>query len=227
MLPELDVVMLWEASRGDRTLGTWIAFLDRCRELGVRIFDTSRGKMLDPGDARDYRGLAEDGVDAAYEADKSSMRTSRGLQSAAAEGRPTGTVTYGYERVYHDWTGAFVAQREHPRHGPIVREIVRRLGAGEALTAVARDLTVRGVPTPEGAATYVAEIARRHRRDEPAGRIAADLLRRRVLAMTAVEAEAVVAEVIDRVAGLSRDREPANVIAAELAERGAWAILPG
>jgi hypothetical protein len=34
-------------------------------------------------------------------------------------------------------------------------------------------------------------------------------------------------EVIDRVAGLSRDRESAHVIAAELAERGVWAVLPG
>jgi hypothetical protein len=226
MLPELDVVMLWEASRGDRTLGTWVAFLDRCRDLGVRIFDTSRGKMLDPQDARDYRGLAEDGVDAAYEADKISMRTSRGLQTAAQEGRPTSMVTYGYERVYHDRTGAFVAQREHPVHGPIVREIVQRLGKGEALTAVARDLTGRGVPTPEGAGTYVAEIGRRHRRDEPTRLIAADLVRRGVLAMGQTGAEALVDEVIDRVAGLSKDREPAHVIGLELAERGVWAVLP-
>jgi DNA invertase Pin-like site-specific DNA recombinase len=227
LLPQLDVVMLWEASRGDRTLATWIQFLDRCRDLGVLIFDTGHGKALDPANAREYRSLAEDGVDAAYESDKISMRTRRGLASAAEAGRPAASTTYGYERVYHDRSGAFVAQREHPVHAPIVREIIDRLGRGESRTGVAADLTRRGVPTPEGPAAYVEQIMRAKRRGSSEREIAADLRRRGVLALSPGEAESVVAEVIGRVEGHDADREPQHVIAADLQERGLWAVLPG
>jgi hypothetical protein len=32
LLPGTDVVILWEPSRGDRSLATWVAFLDSCRQ---------------------------------------------------------------------------------------------------------------------------------------------------------------------------------------------------
>src|SRR4051794_14622903 len=41
LLPSIDVVILWEPSRGDRTLSSWASFLDACRANGVRIHATS------------------------------------------------------------------------------------------------------------------------------------------------------------------------------------------
>jgi DNA invertase Pin-like site-specific DNA recombinase len=223
LVPELDVVVFWEPSRGDRTLSSWVAFLDLCRDHEVLVHATGHGTTYDPRKARDYRGLAEDGVDAAYESDKISMRTSRGMANAAASGLPAGPTTYGYVRVYHDRTGAFVEQVEHPEHAGVVREIVRRLGAGEAVTAVASDLTGRGVPTPEGAGVFVAELVRRHRRGDTIAELAASLVHRGILLDG--DAKSVVAEVLDRAAGVVVDKEPMHMIAADLADRGLWQTL--
>src|SRR5579862_2506814 len=63
-------VVLWEPSRGDRKLSTWAAFLDTCRETGTGIYITSHGRVYDMRNGRDYRSLAEDGVDSAYESEK-------------------------------------------------------------------------------------------------------------------------------------------------------------
>ena len=46
LLPEVDVVVFTEASRGDRTLGTWVAFLDRCRDAGTLIHATIRTQRM-------------------------------------------------------------------------------------------------------------------------------------------------------------------------------------
>ena len=64
---KLDVVVLWEASRGDRKLATWAQFLDACCEQGTGIYITSHGRLYDMANGRDWRNLVEDGVDSGYE----------------------------------------------------------------------------------------------------------------------------------------------------------------
>lgn len=159
-LPDVDVVVLWEPSRGDRELGPWIAFLDLCRKHGVKIHATGHGTTYDPRNARHYRSLAEDGVDSAYETDKMSLRLLRGFVGQAESGRPHSHTTYGYERIYSEHTRQFLEQRPHPEHAEIVREIVRRAGKSDPLLAIARDLTARGVPTPQRAARWSSQTVR-------------------------------------------------------------------
>src|SRR5438477_13139766 len=48
LVPSINVVLLWEASRGDRTLGSWVGFLDLCRANGVLIHATGHGSTYDP-----------------------------------------------------------------------------------------------------------------------------------------------------------------------------------
>lgn len=45
LLPTIDVVVLWEPSRGDRTLATWVGFLDACREHCVRIHAVTHNRF--------------------------------------------------------------------------------------------------------------------------------------------------------------------------------------
>jgi DNA invertase Pin-like site-specific DNA recombinase len=223
MLSDVDVVVLWEASRGDRTLASWVAFLDQCRERGVLIHATGHGSTYDPRKPRDYRNLAEDGVDAAYESDKTSLRLLRGFAAAAANGRPHAHTAYGYERVYHPRTGEFTGQREHPEHAAVVREIVRRIGQGDAVAGVARDLTRRGVPSPAGGAMWVGQIVRRVGKGEPVGEVAANLLKRGVLTPangTVKGAQTIVTYVVESAAGVDAERQRWYVIAAELVDKG-------
>jgi hypothetical protein len=73
----MDVVVLWESSRGGRELEEWAAFLNACRRTGTGIYITTHGRLYDMANGRDWRSLAEDGVDSAYESEKTSVRIRR------------------------------------------------------------------------------------------------------------------------------------------------------
>ena len=64
-----------------------------------------------------------------------SKRIQRRMRRMATEGLPHGKIPYGYRRVYDPKTRRLL--RQEPDTAPVVREIARRLLAGEALGAVA------------------------------------------------------------------------------------------
>lgn len=154
LLPTIDVVVLWEPSRGDRTLATWVAFLDACREHQVRIHAVAHQRTYDPSNARDYRSLAEDGVDSAYESDKTSGRVRRGHATAASAGRPHAPTTYGYTRRYDPATRAFLEQLPHPEQATVVRDIITAIGRGEPLHQITQRLNASGAPKQRGGALW-------------------------------------------------------------------------
>jgi DNA invertase Pin-like site-specific DNA recombinase len=147
---KLDVIVLWESSRGDRTLTTWSAFLDLCRDRAVLIRVESHGRTYDLTNARDWRSLAEDGVDAAGESEKISQRTRRGMAFAASEGRPHGQLTYGFEREYHPRTRALVRQYPHPEHAQVVVSIITRIAQRVPINQIVREMDAAGIPAPKG-----------------------------------------------------------------------------
>lgn len=151
LLPTIGVVVLWEASRGDRTLSTWIAFVDACREHGVKVHATSHRRTYDPQVARDYRTLAEDGVEATYEVDRLSARVRRGRAARAASGKPASQPAFGYTRVYDATTAEYLREVENPEQAAIVRDIFASFAAGEPINGLAARMHRAGVPTPRPA----------------------------------------------------------------------------
>lgn len=143
-----DVLVLWEPSRGDRELDMWARLLNICRRENVLIHITSHHRTYDVRRPRDWRTLAEDGVDSAYESEKVSERIRRGTRSRAAEGRPHGKRLYGYDRVYDSSTGQLTGQQINEVEGAIVRELAEMVIQGMTLQGIARALNVRGVPGP-------------------------------------------------------------------------------
>jgi site-specific DNA recombinase len=142
------VLILWEASRGDRTLTSWSQMLDLCREHGVSLYIISDERLYDPRKARDWKTLATAGVDSAGESDLISVRVRRGHAGAAAAGRPShGRTPFGYRRTYDPTNGELTGQERDPDTAPIVEEIFRRVGQGEPISAIVDDFNVRGVPT--------------------------------------------------------------------------------
>lgn len=144
------VVVMWEPSRADRTPDTWFPFLTACRQTRTLIYVTPQDRLYDMNDWRDYRAMAEEGVDAAIEVEKLSQRTRRGVRSNVAAGRPHGRILYGYERVYDDRTRALIVQRAHPQRAPFVLEIKMRIAAGDPVSVITADLNARGIPAPAG-----------------------------------------------------------------------------
>jgi site-specific DNA recombinase len=152
---DIDILILWESSRGDRTLTTWSQFLDLCRTHGVCIHILSDERSYDPRKAADWKSLARAGVDSAGESDVISARVKRGQAGAAVAGRPShGRAPYGYLRVYDPTTGKLVGQEPDPDKAPIVREVFSRLAKGETLSAITRDFRERKVPTSTGSGRW-------------------------------------------------------------------------
>lgn len=155
LLADLDagrfgVLMLWEPSRGDRDAPSWFQLLATCRKRDVKIHITSHHQTYDMDSPRDWRTLAEDGVDSTYESEKIRVRIKRSVSANASAGRPHGRTPYGYERIYDQHTKQLVKQKPHPEHAPVVAEIFQRVAEGEPVLAIARDLTARGIPGPGG-----------------------------------------------------------------------------
>ncbi len=148
----LDVVVMWEPSRGSREPEDWFGFLRRCREHRVLIHVTSHGRTYDMTNARDWRSLAEDGVDSAYEVEKLSGRVRRGLAANRVNGKPHGRILYGYERAYGFEGGKrkLIEQRPHLEQSAVCAEIIRRAAAAEPVSAIQADLNRRKVPSALG-----------------------------------------------------------------------------
>jgi DNA invertase Pin-like site-specific DNA recombinase len=145
----LNVVWLWESSRGDRKLYEWAGFLEDCRDRKVLIYVETHGRSYDMTVPRDWKTLAEDGVNNAYASDETSQRVRRSLDAAARKGRPHGLVHYGYIRRYDPVTRKYVSQDPHPDTGPVAAEIITRAANGDPVSVIARDLDERGVRPPK------------------------------------------------------------------------------
>lgn len=155
LLHDLDahlygVVVMWEPSRGSRKLSEWALFLDTCRDHHILIHITDHRHTYNLDKPRDWRALAEDGVDSAHESEKTRQRILRDQEAQAAAGKPHGRCQYGYERVYDEKTGNLAGQKPKYPEAAIVAEIIRRIAVREPLSAIRDDLNARGVPAPAG-----------------------------------------------------------------------------
>jgi site-specific DNA recombinase len=144
------ILMIWESSRGSRRVGEWVRLLELCEQRSVSIFVTTHGRCYEPGNGRDRRSLLEDAVDSEYESAKMSTRGRRAAAANAVAGRPHGCIPYGYRRVFHPQTRAFVAQEPQPGEAEVVTELYRRLIQGHSLKGIARDFQERGIRTRSG-----------------------------------------------------------------------------
>ncbi len=151
---KVDVLVLWEPSRGSRDLMTWAALLDACRRQKVLVHVTSHAHTYDLAKPRDWRSLAEDGVDSAYESEKASQRIMRAMHANAVAGRPHGRVPFGYVRRYDPLTKQLVGQEPDPATAPVVKEIVERVARAVPVITITDDLNARGVPSPTGKQWY-------------------------------------------------------------------------
>jgi site-specific DNA recombinase len=156
----ITIAWFWESSRAERRLSTWAAFLEDCRDNGVRIWLQADERLYDLAIRRDWKTLADAGVHDEFSSAERSDAVQRGIREAAMDGKPHGTCTYGYERVYDERTGDLAGQRPHPEHAAVVREIIRCIGSGDPVASVRRDLMARGVPAPRGGSKWYRSVVR-------------------------------------------------------------------
>jgi DNA invertase Pin-like site-specific DNA recombinase len=152
----IDVLVLWEPSRGDRQLTGWSQLLDTCRAAGVLLHITSHRRSYDLNNPRDWRSLAEDGIDSAYESEKLRQRIMDGKGYWTSQGHPAGgRAPYGIRRVNADRPrNRWDHDEPDPATKPIVRRIILAVGAEVPYRVIARQLTAEGIPTPTGGKTW-------------------------------------------------------------------------
>lgn len=136
---EIDVLILWESSRGDREPETWLNFLGDCRRSDVKIYVIENERLYDMAVINDWESLASEGIKNAVESEKISKRVRRGHAGAAEVGRPShGRAPYGYRRTYDPSSGELLGQEPDPTTAPVVREVFTKLAEGYAINEVSR-----------------------------------------------------------------------------------------
>ena len=144
---QVDELWVWEVSRATRDRAVYAALIGACTVQDVKI--TVNGRVHDPNDPDDAFMLDLGAALAVKESALTSKRIRRDVAARAAQGRPHGRIPYGYQREYDPHTGALLRQVPDPATAPLVRELARRVLAGEALYRLAAELNARGVPSPE------------------------------------------------------------------------------
>jgi site-specific DNA recombinase len=150
---KFDVLWLWESSRGDRDIVSWVTMLDQCRALDVKIFVHTHDRLYDVRNARDWKALVEDGTDSAYEVEKTSLRVLRDTDARAKDGRPHGFAAFGYRReVILNETRELVGTKEVlvPEQADVIYSAAQSLLGGESLRSIVARLNREGAPTPRG-----------------------------------------------------------------------------
>ncbi len=124
-----DVLVLWEIARLARETGRGVEIVDLCEEQGYLIHITSHERTYNPRNYNDRHELISGIADAEREVRRLSKRTLRGLNSAAKEGRPQGTLSFGYARDYEvvDRRPRPVAQYPDKHEGPLMAELFVRV----------------------------------------------------------------------------------------------------
>jgi DNA invertase Pin-like site-specific DNA recombinase len=157
---QLGVIVLWEASRGNRQLTGWSLLLDACRRHGVLIHITSEGYTYDLSRARDWKALAEAGVASAMESETLSLRVRSGKDAGMKAGRPQGGLAYGIRRVRDPLKAkhAWLRDEADPVTGPVAARIIRAVAAGEGFRAIADQLTAEHIPAARGGRWHAATV---------------------------------------------------------------------
>jgi site-specific DNA recombinase len=160
---EADILAVWEISRASRDRPIFATLLTQCADSGVLI--ATGGRLHDPSDADDGFMLDLTGALAVRESHVMSKRIKRASRSRAAEGRPHGSLGYGYRRVCDRLTGRTERWEPDPDTATIVVEIIERIVHEETGESIARDLNKRGILTPNNGARWhrntVKKIAQR------------------------------------------------------------------
>jgi DNA invertase Pin-like site-specific DNA recombinase len=141
---KLDLLIVFEISRGDRTMDSWVPFLSACRDHGVLVHVTSEDTTFDPRKASDRKRLLDAGSDAELESEKISARSLKGIRGAVLHGKAHGRSAFGYDREYGpivEGKRTFTEVRNEYIGIPV--EIITRIAKLDSQVSIVRDLNER------------------------------------------------------------------------------------
>jgi site-specific DNA recombinase len=116
----------------------------------VHIYVISHERLYDVCNHRDWKVLADDGVNNAHFSEQLSVVIKRGKAAARKKGRPSGQTPYGYETRYNEKTGKPAGWVIIPEHAAVVTEIITSIGGHVPVRTLQRSLNERGIPARKG-----------------------------------------------------------------------------
>lgn len=145
----LDVVVLWDSSRGDRTPTTWTAFLESCRQHEVEIYVIRDRHLYRLDVPRDWKTLHDSGTDAAYESEIRSVDVKRGVAGAVLAGKAHGPAPWAFTRIYDRHDRRIFTQVPND-DAPVARAIIERIARQHPIVHLVAELNEAEVPAPGG-----------------------------------------------------------------------------
>lgn len=146
---EIDAIVVYQSSRLWRSRRERAAAIERLTAARVGVAAVS-GPDLDLSTANGRMVAGILGEFDTAESEVKSERVARAAEQRAQEGRPSGDLGYGWDRVVD--VGADVKTTTtyvvNETEASIVREVVARVLADEGFRSITDDLNRRGVPTP-------------------------------------------------------------------------------
>ena len=173
---EIDVLIVWEASRAARDLEVFVDLRAACRAAGVDL--VSKGRRYDLAHTSDAFTATLDALLAERDASDIRDRNVRTVRRNAEAKRPHGRLPYGYRRVYDPTTGSLIDQTpfvladsagapvrnaagevvpilpdaDKPLvlspEAAVIADAARDVLAGRSLRQIAKGLNERAVPSP-------------------------------------------------------------------------------
>lgn len=163
---QVDVVLVYMTSRLWRNRRERAQAFDTFAKHRIRVFAV-KGPELDFSTASGRMLAGVLGEFDTFESEVKAERIAREALQRAQEGRPNGTIPYGWSRTWvRDDRGRVISSQDHEdqAQADVVRRIVRDLLAGETMRGVTAALNAEGIPAPGGGAwgkTSVRKIAMR------------------------------------------------------------------
>ncbi|WP_446224922.1 recombinase family protein [Nocardia sp. IBHARD005] len=145
------MLITWESSRSTRQLKWHIKLRETLEEAGALWM--YGGRIYDMRDPDDRKRTAQDAIEDEYEVEKTRKRVMRDMRKVAADGRPHGKVPYGYKIIRDERTGKSIGREIFKEHAVVVRDIARRILAGESVHSITVRLNEAGIAAPRPART--------------------------------------------------------------------------
>lgn len=140
----IDLLVVWEVARADRTMDSWVPFVSACGRQGVRLHVTSLETTYDPRKAAHRKALLDMGSTAEAETGQLSERARKGVRGAALSGKAHGRSAFGYTREYGPIvSGKRTFTEVHNEDIGVAVEIITAVSKRVSLTSIAKLLNER------------------------------------------------------------------------------------
>ncbi|WP_082312610.1 recombinase family protein [Salinispora fenicalii] len=144
---EYDCLIFWKIDRIARSVGDFALLIKWAQENEKNLIATDGTVDLSTSYGKAMAQIVA--VFAELEADIIRERVNDARQALRDDGR-WGGGRYPYGLIPRQAEGGGWRLEHHPENAERLREIVRRVIAGESMNAIGRDFDTRGIPTPSG-----------------------------------------------------------------------------